>query len=171
MKILTLITYSAVYLLTMNDLADDAYISMRYAWNLWHGNGLVWNPGDYVMGFTNPLFTLIMTIMHALPNPAIMIQLLNLGIVLTMIHLLWEKEGWLAGLLVAMSGSIMIWGQFAMESGLQALCVIMAFYYRKYLLLWLCIAFLVREDGMILAGIGVFYLLTQKWVEGRWPLR
>jgi hypothetical protein len=27
-------------------LFDDAMISMRYAWNLSHGNGLVWNPGS-----------------------------------------------------------------------------------------------------------------------------
>ena len=33
-------------------LADDAMISMRYAWNLSHGIGLVWNPGFYVEGFS-----------------------------------------------------------------------------------------------------------------------
>ena len=29
-------------------LFDDAMISMRYAWNFSHGNGLVWNPGERV---------------------------------------------------------------------------------------------------------------------------
>ena len=38
---------------------DDAYISLRYAWNLVDGNGLVWNPGEYVEGFSNPVFTLL----------------------------------------------------------------------------------------------------------------
>jgi len=37
---------------------DDALISLRYAWNLAHGHGLVWNPGERVEGFTNPLWTL-----------------------------------------------------------------------------------------------------------------
>lgn len=37
---------------------DDALISLRYAWNLAHGQGLVWNPGERVEGFTNPLWTL-----------------------------------------------------------------------------------------------------------------
>ena len=41
-------------------LFDDAMISMRYAWNLSQGNGLVWNAGDYVEGFTNLLMTLYM---------------------------------------------------------------------------------------------------------------
>ena len=34
-------------------LIDDAMISMRYAWNLSHGSGLVWNPGEYVEGYTS----------------------------------------------------------------------------------------------------------------------
>ncbi len=32
-------------------------ILMRYAYNLAHGNGLVWNPGERVEGITNPLWT------------------------------------------------------------------------------------------------------------------
>jgi hypothetical protein len=37
---------------------DDAYISYRYAWNLAHGNGLVYNPGEVVEGYTNFLWTI-----------------------------------------------------------------------------------------------------------------
>jgi arabinofuranosyltransferase len=36
---------------------DDAYISFRYARNLVDGNGLVFNPGDRVEGYTNFLWT------------------------------------------------------------------------------------------------------------------
>lgn len=38
---------------------DDAYISYRYAWNLAHGSGLVYNPGEVVEGYTNFLWTVI----------------------------------------------------------------------------------------------------------------
>ena len=41
-------------------LADDAMISMRYALNLVNGNGLVWNPGQRVEGYTNPLMVMLM---------------------------------------------------------------------------------------------------------------
>jgi hypothetical protein len=44
------------------NLFDDAMISMRYAWNLAHGAGLVWNPGEYVEGYTNLLMTLFMSL-------------------------------------------------------------------------------------------------------------
>jgi hypothetical protein len=37
-------------------------ISMRYAWNLSHGEGLVWNPGEYVEGYTNLLMVLLMSL-------------------------------------------------------------------------------------------------------------
>jgi len=39
---------------------DDAYISYRYAQNLVEGHGLVYNPGEYVEGYTNFLWTLLL---------------------------------------------------------------------------------------------------------------
>jgi arabinofuranosyltransferase len=43
---------------------DDAYISWRYADNFARGWGLVWNQGERVEGYTNFLWTLILTIPH-----------------------------------------------------------------------------------------------------------
>jgi hypothetical protein len=48
-------------------LDDDQMISMRYARNLAHGDGLVWNPGERVEGYTNPGWTLVMAGLHLLP--------------------------------------------------------------------------------------------------------
>ena len=45
---------------------DDAFISFRYAANLAAGNGLVYNPGERVEGYTNFLWTLLMVIPHLL---------------------------------------------------------------------------------------------------------
>ena len=39
-------------------LCDDAFISFRYARNLLEGHGLVFNPGEYVEGYTNFLWVL-----------------------------------------------------------------------------------------------------------------
>jgi hypothetical protein len=38
--------------------SEDAYITFRYAQNLISGYGLTYNPGEHVMGFTSPLWTL-----------------------------------------------------------------------------------------------------------------
>jgi len=43
-------------------LFDDAMVSLRYAWNFAHGDGLVWNPGERVEGITSLLFTLYMAL-------------------------------------------------------------------------------------------------------------
>lgn len=43
---------------------DDAFITYRYARNLARGEGLVFNPGERVEGYTNFLWT----VMHALPE-------------------------------------------------------------------------------------------------------
>ena len=48
-------------------LFDDAMISMRYAYNLAHGLGPVWNAGERVEGFTNPLWVGLMALVHLLP--------------------------------------------------------------------------------------------------------
>ncbi|MCY4390002.1 MAG: hypothetical protein OXC18_23135 [Desulfurellaceae bacterium] len=42
-------------------LTDDAFISFRYVRNLLNGNGLVFNPGEYVEGYTNFLWILELT--------------------------------------------------------------------------------------------------------------
>jgi len=50
---------------------DDAFISFRYAANLASGNGLVFNPGEHVEGYTNFLWTLLMAIPHFMGIDAI----------------------------------------------------------------------------------------------------
>ncbi|MEE8122202.1 MAG: hypothetical protein V3T55_11765, partial [Anaerolineales bacterium] len=39
---------------------DDAFITFRYAQNLIAGNGLVYNPGEWVLGTTTPLYALLL---------------------------------------------------------------------------------------------------------------
>ena len=41
-------------------VAEDAYISFRYARNLVEGHGLIFNPGEKVEGYTNFLWTLLL---------------------------------------------------------------------------------------------------------------
>lgn len=43
-------------------LCDDAFISFRYARNLVDGQGLVFNPGEWVEGYTNPLWTVFVAL-------------------------------------------------------------------------------------------------------------
>ena len=72
-------------------LFDDSMISMTYARNLAHGFGPVWNPGDLVEGYTNPLWVGFMALIHlVLPLPT---RLMSLPIQISgwgcMVGLLW----------------------------------------------------------------------------------
>ncbi|MCW5874571.1 MAG: hypothetical protein KIS88_07995 [Anaerolineales bacterium] len=52
----------------MHALFDDAMISMQYAKNFAHGDGLVWNVGgERIEGYSNPLWVLVMAVVHLFP--------------------------------------------------------------------------------------------------------
>ncbi len=52
---------------TYSWLMDDAYVYFRYVDNLVvHGEGLVWNPGEYVEGFSSPLWALLLVALRSL---------------------------------------------------------------------------------------------------------
>ncbi len=115
-------------------LFDDAMVSMRYASNLAHGFGAVWNPGEYVEGYTNSLWMLYMAFWHLLPISASKISLaiqvtgaLFLGLNLVFIykivkHLTDDLLALFAALLMtAFYGPLNIWGLLGMEVSLLAL--------------------------------------------------
>jgi arabinofuranosyltransferase len=51
-----------LHALYFDHTADDAYISFRYAQNLARGHGLVWNVGERVMGYSNPLWVWLLAL-------------------------------------------------------------------------------------------------------------
>lgn len=61
-------------------LDDDMMISMRYARNLAEGQGLVWNPGERVEGYTNFLWTVVMAGIHFIPHSDANVALLVKGV-------------------------------------------------------------------------------------------
>lgn len=81
---------------------DDAFISYRYAWNLLHGNGLVYNPGVPVEGYTNFLWTLLIAAALALGwQPTAVALFLNIALTVGLITLTYYlarkliiSEGW-----------------------------------------------------------------------------
>lgn len=61
-------------------VADDAFISFRYARNWAHGLGLVFNPGQRVEGYTNFLWVVLLTPFEALGAP---LPLISVALTLT----------------------------------------------------------------------------------------
>lgn len=117
-------------------LFDDAMISMRYADNLVKGQGLVWNAGERIEGFTNPLQTAIMAAMlFSLPRLAaiLAVQVIGVGVVLVTAYMATRvyRQVFRAGESrtaspVVFAGTLGIytlsyWSVMGMETGLVAL--------------------------------------------------
>src|SRR5512140_2543073 len=115
------------------DAVDDAYISFRYAQNAILGHGLVFNPGERVEGFTNFLWTALLT-----PVQATGIDVGRLSIVLGVLFALgtmWLATriarimglppfaGFLAALLLAVDGSFAIWAVSGLETAMFAFLI------------------------------------------------
>jgi hypothetical protein len=120
-------------------LLDDAMISMRYAKNFANGHGLVWNPGEYVEGFTNLLWTLYMSAWHMLPIPphlmSLPIQLTSLVALIiagTQTYKIIESviEGkWLRDAALVMAvfyWPLILWSLLGMEVGIVTMMLMIA---------------------------------------------
>jgi hypothetical protein len=162
-------------------LIDDAMISMRYAWNLSHGLGLVWNPGEYVEGYTNPLMTFIMalptlafdkvTAVLAIQILGVLFMLVNAYLVMSIAdHLVsgWEERYRRLSLALAFLCALsyyplVYWSLMGMETGLLtvllSLGILSALRYAKHhraaqgvlISVSLGLAFLTRPDTVVLA--------------------
>jgi hypothetical protein len=173
---------------------DDAYISYRYAWNLVHGNGLVYNPGEVVEGYTNFLWTMLAAASIWLGlNPATVSLAVNLALSLALLSLVWLIGSRLAGgrylwpsvtcLALAGSSAFVTYGArgSGMESVLFAVLAMLAavLIYHTPTGSWrnhaaaggvLGLATLTRPEGLLLAGVflGV-YCVQGIAARRRWP--
>lgn len=157
---------------------DDAYITFRYARNLLGGEGFVYNPGEYVMGTTTPLYTLMLSGVAVFFGgeqanfPLISLMVNALADALTCL-LLWqigkrlgsETVGAAAGVIWAVAPFSVTFAIGGLETSLYVLLLTATFYFYlcKYEILTGLTAaavFLTRVDGVILLGpLGLFWLV------------
>lgn len=164
-------------------LFDDAMISMRYAWNLSHGNGLVWNPGEYVEGYTNLLMTLLMTLATGLFEKryaVLFIQLTGLPFVLATAFLALNifrrftanrLAGHILFVLILLYYPLSYWSLMGMETGLLAVLlgggVLLSLRYAETgnkkdlwgMVVCFGLAYLTRNESLLLASLAFAYLL------------
>lgn len=90
---------SLAWALHLGWVADDAFISFRYARNWVEGAGLVFNPGQRVEGYTNFLWVVLLSPFEALgiPLPQVSVALTSICLALTLLltaslsHRLWQQ--------------------------------------------------------------------------------
>jgi arabinofuranosyltransferase len=174
---------------------DDAYVSFRYAHNLVLGNGLVYNVGDRVEGYSNFLWTLVSAIPLALgaqdPLPfmhvfSVVLWIASYGVLLALGVKLWRDGLWvgpLVALPLAFHWSFNMWFFSGMETGLVSFFTILAVFFisrdpeeHPTTLLWASLSGVLltmsRSDGMItmaaLAVAGVAFYWRRIVRERSW---
>ena len=159
-------------------LCDDAFISFRYVRNLLEGHGLVFNPGEYVEGYTNFLWILELAAIWAVAGvpPEQAAPWLSVGYTIgTVAVVLWWAArlpsqhnrglvGWMALGLLCSSATFAVWTsaggletrQFTFFVVLAVVCLYLYRDGRGLLVtasLSLAAAELTRPEGLMLAGL------------------
>ncbi len=119
--------------LTPVDFVDDAFIVFRYAWNLAHGHGPVFNPGEYVEGYSSQPWMLLarLVVGSSIPLAPFMriAALIGMILVVFLVNVFLEGERNLvrvgAMMLVALSGPWMRSGFSGLETPLFSLMLVM----------------------------------------------
>jgi arabinofuranosyltransferase len=112
------------------DAVDDAYISYVYARNVILGHGLTFNPSERVEGYTNFLWTALMTPIVGLNLDVGRISsalgvAFGIGVLVLTIRFakrlgIPEIVGWIAALFLAADGSFALWSVSGLETSMFA---------------------------------------------------
>jgi len=169
-------------------LFDDAMISMRYAGNLANGNGLVWNVGERIEGFTNPLLVFIMALaififgkvgaVLAIQIFGLLLIAINVGLILKITHQLLPRNRFhdsalfFAGFFSLTFYPLLYWSITGMETGLLATLVLYAcwllvsedeFVFLNWpLAMVLGLCYLTRPDSVLFIAIVFLFRVIKK---------
>ncbi|MCB1165333.1 MAG: hypothetical protein KDK33_04210 [Leptospiraceae bacterium] len=167
----------------MRWVCDDAFISFRYASNAWNGLGLVFNAGEYVEGYTNFLWTVLMIPASAFDvAPEVWswaLSLLSLCALLGFltVRLFVCKDLWPLFVVLFLASNFHF--QVFATSGLETMAFTVASFLGLYLacigsnsnlksgigILFLLISCTLRPDGLIFLGCGWLWNAWQWWAR------
>ncbi len=152
---------------------DDAFISLQYARNFIRGDGLVFNVGEYVEGYTNFLWTMILAgVLKTGADPVLSAAILTLvlGFVIVLLTLVLSRQiipepwAWVAPMLLVVSTPFLLYTTrgSGMETALFTaliLASLIALMKHRWLLAGALTALtiLTRPDGLLLAAVGGMY--------------
>lgn len=123
-----------------NYTVDDAYISFRYAENLASGNGLVFNVGERVEGYSNFLYTLLLSFAaKAGVDPVLASKVIGICFGLSTLIVLWRFSVLVSGddrsllnlfgpLLLAVSTDFAVWCVAGLETPMYTFLVLVGMY-------------------------------------------
>ena len=174
-------------------LTDDAFISFRYVRNLLEGHGLVFNPGEYVEGYTNFLWILELAALWGLfgVRPEHAANWLSVAYTAATLAALWwwlarspsrhdrSFLAWLALGLLGSSATFAVWTagggletrQFTCFLVVAVVCLAVHRHQHWGLLaasVSLAAAALTRPEGLLLAACCFGWFMVQRLLTVRW---
>ncbi|RME21056.1 MAG: hypothetical protein D6800_12495, partial [Candidatus Zixiibacteriota bacterium] len=145
--------------------ADDAFITFRFAENLAHGFGFVYNQGQHVLGTTTPLFTFLLATLNIAHLPvqvsALAVSLLAAGTTAVLLYrmalrLRFTRFALLAPLAYILWPRSLAAETCGMEAALFTAFIVAAFFFQM------------RQQGFYALGCATLATMTRP--EGAWLL-
>jgi hypothetical protein len=167
-------------------VVDDAFIFLRYADRLVHGEGLTFTPGPPVEGYTSLLWTLLLAAGHLLPlEPLQLARLAGLALSVGTLVAVWRAARLLvpgpvslvAVALLALNRSLALWSVEALDTALFTCCLAAALWawlrhgtrlVRGIPLAGLCFGLLAlaRPEGLLFAALAGLFAGLAAWRSG-----
>ncbi len=173
--LLAIIILFMIHCLSLNFTQDDAFISYRYVENFIRGNGLVFNQGERVEGYTNFLWIILLSIFARLGLDIILVsKILGIAsglVTLVLLHqisrLFFSKKDWLfslyPSLLLTATGAFSYWSTSGLETAFFTMMTLLSVYlYLTSPRLWVvscAVSALVRPEGALVFGILLLHRL------------
>ena len=183
---LCLILFCVHIILYRNFFIDDAYITFRYVRQFTAGNGIVYNIGERVEGYSNFLWLLLLAPFHRLGFEIVSTsKILGILLALGTLFVTWRfgkrfGHPLIAPLLLVCSGPFVIWTMGGLETHLFTLLLVLATYtftkendnQRGFLsAVWFGLLALTRPEGILFAGIAALFRAWQLWRNKQRPSR
>jgi hypothetical protein len=172
------------------NIVDDAYITFRYARNLIEGHGLVYNPGERVLGTTAPAYAALLAFSSQLsglrdfPQLALFINTLCNALAACVLYRLVTRltrnawAGFGAAVLLTLDGRLLDFSTGGMESSANVLIILLTLLmFFEGRTVWAAalagLSILIRPDGAMLAAalfvaLGWPMLRQRNWRLGPW---
>jgi arabinofuranosyltransferase len=186
LALLAIMAIFVVQSLSLNFTQDDAFISYRYVENLINGQGLVFNPGERVEGYTNFLWIIILSVFAGFGLDIIVVsKILGVASGCVTLFLLYRistfflqkkngrmnsPQGWFfalfPSLLLASNSAFAYWSISGLETVFFLMAILLSVYFyfanQRLMILFTALSTLIRPEGVLVFIIIILHKLFFK---------
>jgi arabinofuranosyltransferase len=177
--LLVLLALFVAHSMFLDFTQDDAFISFRYVENFVNGEGLVFNPGERVEGYTNFFWILLLSFFVKIGFEVIILSkvlgVLSGASIIVLLYLFScryiDEKYWylrfIAPAFLVSNSAFAYWSISGLETSFFALMVLLSFWVylhkKRLAIVFLALSSLIRPEGILVFLVFLFYkLLVEK---------